>query len=522
MFQKFATTSILIILIGSSALNAQGISRSSGVGFRIGTWSKSINDFTFVNIGQEGERFAGSFLFYYFTRFKENWFWEFNFGAIGDVQTESRFSTETEVTGIIPMTFGLRNDFLTNRNQGKLQPYYSFGGGPYIVGTEENRTSTPTSESGLKLGIYGGTGINLAFTSWLAFNLDIKYHLMKFAFNNPASGFNLNFGISLMWGQKREIFRIKQTRLIVSDIYPAYYQFYNTYPLALVSVQNTAGYPIEINVRTRVSPFSTRPKDSGFMTINKGETKDIPVTAVFGSEIGQISSREPAVLDIEVEGRAGITHREQVSAQILIHTRNSWNGEIDKLSFFITPDHKEVIQLSRSVISQLEDSIKTKQGNLTLARSIFDTLSQIGIQYQSDPNIPFYRDDRVQFPEETLTLLSGDCDDLVVLYASFLESLGIKTAFIEVQDPQKTLAHVYLMFDSGISAESAFRVSTNEKKYLIRQLSSNKQTVWIPIETTLISRGFEEAWKSGALNYLQEAKLKDGIMDGWIQIYDVN
>jgi transglutaminase-like putative cysteine protease len=522
MSQKFINIAILIILISSSALTAQGISRSSGVGFRIGTWSKSINDFTFVNIGQEGERFAGSFLFYYFTRFRENWFWEFNFGGIGDVQTVSSLSGATEVTGIVPMTFGLRNDFLTNRNQGKLQPYYSFGAGPYIVGIEENINGTPISESGLKLGIYGGTGINLAFTSWFAFNLDIKYHLMKFAFNNPASGFNLNFGISLMWGQKREIFRIKQTRLIVSDIYPAYYQFYNTYPLALVSVQNTAGYPIEINVRTRVSPFSTRPKDSGFMTINKGETKDIPVTAVFGYEIGQISSREPAVLDIEVEGRAGITHREQVSAQILVHTRNSWNGEIDKLGFFITPDNERVIQLSRGLISQLEDSLKAKQRNLALARSIFNKLSQIGIQYQSDPNIPFYKDDRVQFAEETLTLLSGDCDDLVVLYASLLESLGIKTAFIEVQDPEKTLAHVYLMFDSGISAENAFRVSSNEKRYLIRHLPPNVNSVWIPIETTLVSRGFEEAWKSGALNYLEEARLKNGIMDGWIQIYDIN
>ena len=513
---------LLSSLIALSTISAQGISRSSGLGFRIGSWSKNLGEFRFLDVGNGSVGVSGSAFLHFFTRYRENWFWEFNIGGIGDVVVDSKLGEAERVTGIVPMIFGLRNDFLANRAPGNLQPYYSFGLGPYIVGSESSDIrGTSSVKSGLKLGVYGGTGVNLAFSSWFAFNVDLKYHFVQFSLRNPASGLNLNFGISFMWGKKRGIFRIKETKLIVSDIYPAYYQFYSIYPLAFVTVQNISGYPIEVNLRSKVIPFSARLKESGFIELAKGEVRDIPVTAIFESNITRVSSREPAVLNIEVEGRAGTTHKEEISAQITIHTRNSWNGEVDKLSFFITPDDKEIIQFSRQIIKLISDTAQSKTINVLYAEKLFNELMQIGLRYQSDPNIPFYKDDRVQFANETLKLFSGDCDDLVVIFASMLESLGIKTAFVEVRDPEKELAHLYLIFDSGVSIEDAQLVSSNRKRYLIRKDQDSNSTVWLPIETTLIARGFEEAWKSGALNYLQEVELRNGLAEGWVRIIDV-
>ena len=117
---------------------------------------------------------------------------------------------------------------------------------------------------------------------------------------------------------------------------------------------------------------------------------------------------------------------------------------------------------------------------------------------------------------------SGDCDDLVVLYSSLLESVGIKTSFVEVRDPEKELAHVYLIFHSGLTIDQAHLISSNEKKYIIREIDANIKNIWIPIETTLINRGFEEAWDTGALSYLQEAILRNGISEGWVKIIDIN
>jgi hypothetical protein len=325
-----------------------------------------------------------------------------------------------------------------------------------------------------------------------------------------------------MFGRKSEMFRVRETKLIVKDIYPAYYQFYNLYPLALVNIQNMTGYPIEVNLKSKVSPFSSRPKESGFIQIEKGESKDLPATVIFDHNITEVESREPAILDIEIEGRARTTLIKNTSAQITVHTRNAWNGEVDKLGFFITPDAPEIIELSRSCIQAIDDSIPTALKNFEYSRAIFNDLSRRDIRYQSDPNVPYYKDDRVQFAKETLELRSGDCDDLVVLYTSLLQSIGIKSAFIQVKDPEKSIAHLFMMFDSGIPVEKATTISTNDKRYLIRDNGRNEKTVWIPVETTLLNQGFEAAWQNGALNYLKDATIRSGLVDGWVQIIDLN
>jgi len=145
----------------------------------------------------------------------------------------------------------------------------------------------------------------------------------------------------------------------------------------------------------------------------------------------------------------------------------------------------------------------------------------MGLRYHSDPNIPFYKDDRVQYAHETLNLKSGDCDDLVVLYASLLESVGINTAFVEVRDSQKELAHLYLMFNTSVSPIQGHLISSNEKRYLMRDNSIGQKTIWLPIETTLINHGFEQAWKAGALEYLEDGVVRSGIAEGWVRIIDV-
>ncbi|MHC4322538.1 MAG: hypothetical protein ACYST3_09725, partial [Planctomycetota bacterium] len=65
-------------------------------------------------------------------------------------------------------------------------------------------------------------------------------------------------------------------------------------------------------------------------------------------------------------------------------------------------------------------------------------------------------------------------------------------------------------------------ISTNEKRYLVRKNHHGKRSLWIPIETTLINDGFDEAWSKGALSYLKDAEVRQGLQDGWVQIIDVN
>lgn len=514
----FGSIMIFSLLFGCSfEISAQGINRSIGLGLRGTVWkhnssANSESDFGSV-ISSDG---SGEL--YFFHRLKEQWFLE---TSIGGRDKSKIGGGKVESLAIIPFLFGARYDLLSPRYNSPYQPYLSFGAGTYWI-SRSLISGSVISESDAQMGLFFGGGLNVILKNWFALNTDIKYHLVNLgSAQDDLSGLQLGIGFSFMWGKKREIFRIRETKLIVRDIYPAYYQFYNTYPIALVTIENTAGYPIEVNLRCRVTPYSSRAKESGFIKIDKGEVRDLPATAIFAPEITEVSSTEPAVLDIEVEGRAGSTHIQEISSQITVHTRNSWNGEMDKLSFFVTPDNAQIIQFGRNLVESLSYSLNPNRANLVYAKIIFDELSKRGIHYLSDPNIPFYQDDRVQYANETLKLGSGDCDDLVVLYASLLESLGINTAFVQVKDPEKEQAHIYIIFDTAISAEYASEISTNEKRYIIREKAPGKKTVWIPIETTLIARGFDDAWNLGALNYLNEVTLRNGISEGWIQIFDV-
>ncbi|UCE05658.1 MAG: hypothetical protein JSW07_18995 [bacterium] len=525
------SVTILIIFLLTVDTFAQGISRSSGIGLRIGSWNVTNHPTRISTTGYGKDAVvdiggAGAWI-YFFSRLYNNWFFEFNMGAVGGVHEEHTeyIVKNTEVSAIIPVLFGLRNDLISTRLPTAFQPYLSLGGGPYwttSVKSEDIHVGGQQSvESSLKYGAYTGVGINILVASWFAFNFDLKYHFVDFEFEKDYSGLEFSGGFSLMWGRKREIFQIKGIRPIVSDIYPAYYQFYNTYPLALVSIKNVAGYPIEVNIRSYIRHYSERSKHSGYIRIKPGKTTDIPATAIFGKQLLQANRREPAILDMEVEARAGRTMKKAVSAQIMIHNRNAWNGEMDKLVFFVTSDNEKILSLTRGIVNQ--ERIKDSNGstNFHKAQLVFEELRNKGIHYHRDPNILFYKDDRVQFALETLDLGNGDCDDLVVLYASLLESLGINTAFVEVQDPQKEIAHLYLIFDSDLQPNQGYLISSNEKRFVIREGSQDQSRIWIPVETTLIEQGFEQAWKAGATAYLQDGIIRNGIEQGWVRIIDV-
>lgn len=464
---------------------------------------------------------------YFFSRVYNNWFLEFNLGTVAGVHEEQSnyIVSNIEATAIVPINLGLRYDVLSVRLPSSIQPYLSGGGGPYWIASVKNENpfanSVQTVESKMKYGAYTGVGTNLMLSSWLVLNFDLRYHFVDLQFEEDYSGLEFGMGFSFLWGSRREIIQVKDIRLIVTDIYPAYYQFYNTYPLALVSIRNVAGFPIEVNVKSNIKPYSERPKDSGFIRIEKGKIKDIPVTAIFGKRLLTVNQREPAVLDVEIEARAGATLKKNVSAQVMIHTRNSWNGEMDKLRLFMTPDDGEILRLGRELIDHKEMTFQGETGNFDKARVMFNKLGERGIHYRSDPNILFYQDDRVQYAIETIEHGGGDCDDLVILYASLLEGLGIRTAFVEVRDPQKEIAHLYLLFDSGLPPPQGQLLSSNEKRFVIRDQSNGQKAIWIPVETTLIGNGFEEAWKAGATAYLQEGIIRNGIEEGWVKIIDV-
>ena len=514
--------------------NLSATSRSTGIGFRGALFQPNDGSGGVVVHAGDGYGSAdvrtpgGGASIYFFSRIAANWYLETTIGALGEVEVNATVEDNTQVqtSGIVPFLFGARVDLMPLRFSNKFQPYICGGPGYYMLQETEVSTtgfnSTVGTDISSRFGAYAGAGFYVMFGSWFGLNLDARYHHVGKHKGIDRGGSEFAFGFAFMWGQKREIFEVVDTKIIVSDIYPAYYQFYNTYPVAMVTVRNRVGYPIEVNIKSDIPGVSERQEQSGFVRVDPRETKDIPVHALFGSRLLRTTKREPATIDLKIEARAGTMITKTVSAQITVHSRNGWNGDIDKLGYFVNPESDPIREFSRSIIMEGVTEPDNRKNSVLTARLVFQALGNRKIRYLSDPNIPFYKDDRVQFAESTLELGTGDCDDLVVLYASLLESLGIHTAFVDVQDPEKDTAHLYLLFDSGISPEESELVADNPKRFIVRQNDSGRNSCWIPVETTLIHEGFEQAWQAAALQYLQEAEIRNGQINGWVRIVDLD
>jgi len=125
------------------------------------------------------------------------------------------------------------------------------------------------------------------------------------------------------------------------------------------------------------------------------------------------------------------------------------------------------------------------------AMKIVDGLGAYGMTYIEDPTAPFEAVfgkagliDTVRFPRTTLRVHSGDCDDTTALLASLLESASVHTAIMT------TPGHVFLAFDTGESASSAWMFNVGGYRAI-----SYSGSLWLPIETTVLSQGFASAWK---------------------------
>jgi len=77
------------------------------------------------------------------------------------------------------------------------------------------------------------------------------------------------------------------------------------------------------------------------------------------------------------------------------------------------------------------------------------------------------------------------------------------------------------MFDTGIEAPDAQHLTDNPKRYVIRKNSNGKETVWIPVETTVITKGFDGAWDVGAKEYFDDVEVGLGLLKGWVRVVDV-
>lgn len=222
------TFCVLIVLFAVLTTQAkESVIRKTGLGFRGTYWNSNFTAVDFnvyhnkyyseVNVGG-----GGGWLSFY-SRINSNWLAEISLGGICRVEAKSTVGDSQFVHAAIitPLVFGVRHELFSNGRKNGFQPYLSAGIGPYwfhdVVtkqdynefyeyngcwydddDDEDVEVSVTTK---LMKGAYAGGGVNMALTSWMNLNFDVKYHFIDFDTKNKNSGYEFGLGLNFMWGK---------------------------------------------------------------------------------------------------------------------------------------------------------------------------------------------------------------------------------------------------------------------------------------------------------------------------------
>jgi hypothetical protein len=338
---------------------------------------------------------------------------------------------------------------------------------------------------------------------------------------NAYTGDRVQLSLTMIFGNVRTSLANIEGVEMLGGIYPSAYEASAYRPIGKARVKNVSDQPIEARVRFYIERYMDDPTESQPVHILSGETQEIPITAVFNDQVKRVEQMIVREGSVYVSATPAEEYDDKYAMPVLIHGRNDWDGSVYSLRYFVTPNDPTVIRYTRDILLHDRDSLNKVSPDIepfTKAKILFNAFAG-KLVYINDPK---QSADNVQYPSETLQLRGGDCDDMTTCFSSLLNSVGISTAFVDVIPPEdSSKSHIYLMFDSGLNPKFGDTISSNAKRYVTRKNAKGLETVWIPIETTVMSRGFDAAWSQGAQQYFDDVEVGLGLIKGWVKIVDV-
>ena len=280
----------------------------------------------------------------------------------------------------------------------------------------------------------------------------------------------------------------------INDIFPSRIGYYGSNPTAFVKVKSGAEPVKNLTISISVPEFMNLPAEQKLEKFPASSQRELSFNLAFNSE--KISAIHESRT---VYGQATITftvnnvpRERKLTTPVKVFDANAmdWNDG-DAIAAFVTFRGQQIKKLAAQAVRAAGAPDLGNQ-DLLNGLALFESLKALGISYVKDPAMICGTAalDQVQYPRETLERLSGDCDDLAVLYASLLSSIGIPAAIISYAD------HVLVMFDTRIYVKNRYSLSA-DSTYTV----SHNGTLWIPVETTMLKKGFVAAWQAASREF---------------------
>ena len=293
----------------------------------------------------------------------------------------------------------------------------------------------------------------------------------------------------------------------IDNIFPSLIHYYTNSPVGKVIIKNDLDKTVfNVKAELNLRQFIDFPKESEVVSsLAPGEEKIIYLNILLNEKAFNIQEDLPvlAQVNISYEIDSSIQSVSQTTGATLYRrTALSWDNTA-KLAAFIMPNEGIVSAFSHRVLDMnLEGG--GLPSKLVKAARICDALGTYGISYVEDPDSPFslilgkeQHVDTVRYPRTTLHIQSGDCDDTTALLTSLLESSGIGTAIMT------SPGHVFLAFNTEEPVNNKWIFETEGFEII-----EHEGTIWIPVESTVLSKGFYYAW-SNASTIISQNKAED-------------
>lgn len=335
--------------------------------------------------------------------------------------------------------------------------------------------------------------------------------------NNQYSYDKVFLGVNFALSFKQE----KVVKLIdveiKKEIYPTLGAEYLNEPFAIGKIVNISDKVVTVKPASLITIINDEKIFSPAVTILPGDTAAVPFYTNINNDDLSINKREISQANFYVMVLNG-EPEDEIQKPILINNANSWDGKVRNLKPFVTKDFGFANKFAKNILNEKKEELEKTNGVISTfdkIKILFNNFVKEMI-YVSDPRSSV---EYVQFPEETIKVKGGDCDDLSVAFASLLESIGIETSFVDYKS-ESGISHVNLLINTGLQPSQSNLITVNDKKYFVREDENGKDKIWVPVEMTSLTE-FETAWSLGSEKFYEEAVEDLGLAKNAVEIIDI-
>ncbi|MEK7858932.1 MAG: hypothetical protein AAB320_07300 [Elusimicrobiota bacterium] len=297
---------------------------------------------------------------------------------------------------------------------------------------------------------------------------------------------------------------IEISTITLGSIFSANYKWYLKNSVGTAILTNNVNVAFQnVKLTFRLKDFMDFGYDTEIKKLEPQQTVEVPLIATLNNKILEVTEDTP------IQAEFTLTYFESGKSQVVsltkptrVYSRNAITWEDPRrIANFVTPKDPPILEFMRETLRQAPKNPLAEglNHNLVTALHLWDSLSETGVKFFSNPNSPYeevsedpnFPVDYTQFPRETLKRKTGQCDDLVTLLVAMFDGAKIRAAILDYP------GHMALMFDT--EAEAAEDIGLPAEDMILHE-----GTYWIPVEATLVGKPFNEAYRKALYAYKAE------------------